>query len=206
MLRPPELVRELAAEHQAVRERVGLFDQSSFAKFVLKGRDRRRCSDGSAPMTSTCRSARPSIRSGSNERGGIEADLTVTREAEDAFLIVTSCATQTRDFTWLCRSIPDEARAVAFDVSSAYAVLGLMGPRSRELLTTLTDADLSTAAFPFATSQIIDLATRAYGQPDYLRGRAGYELYIPTEFAQSVYDVIVGRAGPLGCASRATTP
>src|SRR5437870_12026266 len=92
-----------------------------------------------------------------NERGGIEADLTVTREAEDAYLVVTSCATQTRDFSWLCRSIPAEARAVALDVSPAYAVLGLMGPQSRELLATLTDADLSSAAFPFATSQVIDL-------------------------------------------------
>ena len=69
-----------------------------------------------------------------NERGGIEADLTVTREAEAAYLIVTSCATQTRDFGWLCRSIANEARAVAIDVSSAYAVLGLMGPHSRDVL------------------------------------------------------------------------
>ena len=69
-----------------------------------------------------------------NARGGIEADLTVTREAEDRFLIVTAAATQTRDFAWLRRHIPEGARAIAVDVTSAYAVLGVMGPRSRELL------------------------------------------------------------------------
>src|SRR3979490_2408035 len=149
-----------AAEHQAVRERVGLIDQSSFAKFMLKGRDAatvlgRVCANdidvpiGKAVYTQWL-----------NERGGIEADLTVTREAEDAFLIVTSCATQTRDFTWLCRSIPDEARAVAFDVSSAYAVLGLMGPRSRGLLPTPTYPPPRFHSPPPRSSI---WATRAYG-------------------------------------------
>jgi 4-methylaminobutanoate oxidase (formaldehyde-forming) len=134
-----------------------------------------------------------------NERGGIEADVTLTREAEDAYLIVSSCATQTRDFGWLCRSIPQDARALALDVSSAYAVLGLMGPRSRELLATLTDADLSTAAFPFRTSRVIDLGyARVRASRITYVGELGYELYIPTEFAQGVYDVLVGAGEPFG--------
>jgi 4-methylaminobutanoate oxidase (formaldehyde-forming) len=134
-----------------------------------------------------------------NERGGIEADVTVTREAEEAYLVVTSCATQTRDFDWLCRSIPHEARAVAVDVSSAYAVLGLMGPKSRELLGMLTDADLSTDAFPFGASRIIDVGyARVRASRITYVGELGYELYIPTEFAQSVYDVIVSAGAPFG--------
>jgi len=134
-----------------------------------------------------------------NERGGIEADLTVTREAEDSYLIVSACATQARDFHWLSRSIPDDARAVAVDVSPAWAVLGLMGPRSRELLQSLTDADLSTAAFPFGTSRIIDLGyARVRASRITYVGELGYELYIPTEFAQSVYDVIVAAGAPYG--------
>jgi 4-methylaminobutanoate oxidase (formaldehyde-forming) len=188
-----------AGEHRAVRERVGLFDQSSFAKFVLKGRDAatvlgRICAnDIDVPIGKVV------YTQWLNERGGIEADLTVTREAEDAYLIVTACATQTRDFGWLCRRIPDETRAVAIDVSSAYAVLGLMGPHSRDLLATLTDADLSTAAFPFATSQIIDLGyARVRASRITYVGELGYELYIPTEFAQSVYDVIVGAGRSVG--------
>ena len=183
-----------AAEHQAVREHVGLFDQSSFAKFVLKG------PEAAAALGRICANdidvpvGRIVYTQWLNERGGIEADLTVTREAEDAYLIVTACATQTRDFAWLCRNLGD-ARAAAVDASSAYAVLGLMGPRSRELLATLTDAELSTAAFPFGTSQIIDLGyARVRASRITYVGELGYELYIPTEFAQSVYDVIV-RAG-----------
>ncbi len=188
-----------AGEHRAVREQVGLFDQSSFAKFVLQGRDAatvlgRICAnDVDVPLGKVV------YTQWLNERAGIEADLTVTREAEDAYLIVSSCATQTRDFSWLRRSIPNEARAVALDVSSAYAVLGLMGPRSRELLATLTDADLSTAAFPFATSQIIDLGyARVRASRITYVGELGYELYIPTEFAQSVYDVIVSAGAAFG--------
>ena len=123
-----------AAEHQAVREQVGLFDQSSFAKFVLKGRDAARVLGRLSANEVDVPIGRIVYTQWLNERGGIEADLTLTREAEDAYLIVTSCATQTRDFAWLCRGIPADARAVAVDVSSAYAVLGLMGPRSRELL------------------------------------------------------------------------
>ncbi|MBV8910040.1 MAG: GcvT family protein, partial [Gammaproteobacteria bacterium] len=184
-----------AAEHRAVRERVGLFDQSSFAKFLVKGADAasalgRICAnDVDVPV------GRVVYTQWLNDRGGIEADLTVTRESEHAYLIVTACASQTRDFTWLSRNLPEGARAVAVDVSSAYAVLGLMGPRSRELLATLTDTDLSTRAFPFGTSQVIDLGyARVRASRITYVGELGYELYIPGEFAQSVYDVIV-RAG-----------
>jgi 4-methylaminobutanoate oxidase (formaldehyde-forming) len=188
-----------AAEHHAVRERVGLFDESSFAKFVLKGHDAARVLGRMCANEVDVPIGRIVYTQWLNERGGIEADLTVTREAEDAYLIVTSCATQTRDFSWLCRAIPDDARAVALDVSSAYAVLGLMGPLSRELLTTLTDADLSTSAFPFATSRLIDLGyARVRASRITYVGELGYELYVPTEFAQSVYDEIVAAGQPFG--------
>ena len=184
-----------AAEHRAVRERVGLFDQSSFAKFLVRG------ADAASALGRICANdidvpvGRVVYTQWLNERAGIEADLTVTREAEDAYLVVTACAAQTHDFSWLRRHLPDGARAVAVDVSSAYAVLGLMGPRSRELLATLTDTDLSTRAFPFGTSQVIDLGyARVRASRITYVGELGYELYIPTEFAQSIYDVIV-RAG-----------
>ncbi len=188
-----------AGEHRAVREQVGLFDQSSFAKFVLRGRDAATVLGRICANDVDVPPGKVVYTQWLNERAGIEADLTVTREAEDAFLIVSSCATQTRDFSWLCRSIPNQACAVALDVSSAYAVLGLMGPRSRELLATLSDADLSTAAFPFATSRIIDLGyARVRASRITYVGELGYELYIPTEFAQSVYDVIVTAGAAFG--------
>ncbi|WP_025038448.1 GcvT family protein [Bradyrhizobium sp. DOA9] len=180
-----------AAEHRAVREGVGLFDQSSFAKFILEGDDaeailNRICAnDISVPV------GRVVYTQWLNERGGIEADLTVTREGPKRFLIVTAAATQVKDFAWLTRHIPEGARAIATDVSSAYAVLGVMGPKSRDLLSKLTDADLSNSAFPFATSRIIDLgyAKVRASRITYV-GELGWELYIPTEFAQGVYDCI----------------
>ena len=182
-----------------MRERVGLFDQSSFAKFVLKGADAAKVLGRICANEVDVPPGKVVYMQWLNERGGIEVDLTVTREAEDTFLIVTACAAQTRDFSWLCRHVPAEARAVAVDISSAYAVLGLMGPRSRELLATLTDADLSTAAFPFGTSQIIDLGyARVRASRITYVGELGYELYIPTEFAQAVYDVIISAGGAFG--------
>jgi glycine cleavage system T protein len=188
-----------AAEHQAVRERVGLFDQSSFAKFVLKGRDAARVLGRLSANEVDVPIGRIVYTQWLNERGGIEADVTVTREAEDSYLIVTSCASQTRDFAWLCRGIPEDARAVAVDVSSAYAVLGLMGPRSRELIATLADSDLSSATFPFATSRLIDLGyARVRASRITYVGELGYELYIPTEFAQAVYDRIIEAGQPFG--------
>ncbi|MBS0580520.1 MAG: FAD-dependent oxidoreductase [Proteobacteria bacterium] len=181
-----------AREHAAVRERVGLFDQSSFAKFALVG------ADAEAVLNQIC-AAEVAVPVGRivytpwlNERGGIEADLTVTREAEDRYLIVTACASQTRDFHWLRTHIPEHARAAAVDVSSGYAVLGLMGPRSRSLLGELTDADLGNEAFPFGTSRVIDLAyARVRASRITYVGELGWELYIPTEFAPAVYEAIV---------------
>jgi 4-methylaminobutanoate oxidase (formaldehyde-forming) len=180
------------AEHRTVRENVGLFDQSSFAKFQLEGRD------SEAVLNRIC-TANVDVPVGKvvytqwlNERGGIEADLTVTREAETRYLIVTSCATQVRDLAWLQRHIPDDSRAIAVDVSAAHSVLALMGPRSRELLSSLTDSDLSNTAFPFGTSRVIDLGyARVRASRITYVGELGWELYVGSDFAQSVYDEIV---------------
>ncbi|MBV9912336.1 MAG: aminomethyltransferase family protein, partial [Sinobacteraceae bacterium] len=118
--------------------------------------------------------------------------LTVTREAHDRFLVVSACATQTRDFHWLQAHIPKEARVIAVDVSSAFVVLGIMGPHSRGLLAALTDADLSNGAFPLYRSRIIDLGyARVRASRISYVGELGWELYIPSEFSQSVYDDIV---------------
>ena len=188
-----------AAEHRAVREAVGLFDQSSFGKFVLEG------PDAAAVLNRICANdidgpvGRVLYTQWLNERGGIEADLTVTRESEDRFLIVTAAATQTRDLAWLKRHVPDGARAIAFDASSGLAVLGLMGPQSRALLATLTRADLSNAAFPFGTSQVLDLGfARVRASRITYVGELGWELYVGTEFVQGLYDSIVERGEDFG--------
>jgi glycine cleavage system T protein len=188
-----------AEEHIAVRESVGLFDQSSFGKYILEGADaeailNRVCAnDVSVPV------GRIVYTQWLNERGGIEADLTITRESETRFLIVTAAATQIRDLAWLRRHIPEDARAIAVDVTSGFAVLGLMGPKSRQVLSRLTDADLSNAAFPFATSRQIDLGyARARASRITYVGELGWELYLPTEFVQGVFDSLTEEGAAAG--------
>ncbi len=188
-----------ADEHHAVRNAVGMFDLSSFGKFSLQGAEAetvlsRICAnDVAVPVGKIV------YTQWLNERGGIEADLTVTREAADRYLIVTAAATQTRDFAYLQEHIPDDARAIAIDVTSSQAVLSIMGPNSRALLQTLTDADLSNDAFPFGTSQIIDLAyARVRASRVTYVGELGWELYIPTEFATGVFDALVAAGEAFG--------
>ncbi len=188
-----------AAEHRAVRDAVGLFEQSSFGKFVLEGPDaetvlNRVCANDVAVPT-----GKVVYTQWLNERGGIEADLTVTREAADRYLIVTAAATQVRDFTYLKHSIPADARAIATDVTSGWAVLSVMGPNSRALLQSLTADDLSHEAFPFGTSRHIDLAyARVRASRLTYVGELGWELYIPTEFATGVFDVLVAAGTGFG--------
>ncbi len=188
-----------AREHRAVREQVGLFDLSSFAKFVVQGRDAEQCLNRICAADVAVPVGKIVYTQWLNERGGIEADVTVTREAEDRYLVVTSCASQTRDLTWLRKSLPAHAHCMAFDFSSGIAVLGLMGPRSRSLLSSLTDTDLSNDAFPFGTSRMIDLGyARVRASRITYVGELGWELYIASEFAQSVFDEIALRGGEFG--------
>lgn len=179
------------AEHTAVREGVGLFDLSSFAKFLLQGADAARVLGRICARNIDVYPGRAVYTQWLNQRGGIEADLTVTRLDEERFLIVTSAASQVRDLCWLRDHIPDDARAVATDVTSAYAVIGLMGPASRQLLSALTPDDLSAASFPFGASREIDLAyARVRATRMSYVGELGWELYVPSEFALAVFDSI----------------
>jgi 4-methylaminobutanoate oxidase (formaldehyde-forming) len=146
-----------AAEHRAVREGVGLFDQSSFAKFRLQGRDAAKILNRVCANDIDQAPGRLIYTQWLNERGGIEADLTVTRMDEQTFLIVTAAETEVRDFAWLKLHIPDDAHCVLTNVTSGSGVISLMGPRSRELLQSLTPTDMSHTAFPFATSREIEL-------------------------------------------------
>ena len=188
-----------AQEHAAVRNAVGLFDQSSFAKFLVQGPDAEKVLNHLCANNVSVPVGKVVYTQWLNARGGIEADLTITREALDRYLVVSAAATQTRDFAWLNRNIDPDARATAVDVSSSMAVLGVMGPRSRELISLLTNADMSNAAFPFGTSQVIDLAyARVRASRITYVGELGWEIYIPVEFAPSVFDAIMKEGEPLG--------
>ena len=178
----------VGAEHRAVRERGGRFDQSSFAKFLLVG------PDAAAALDWICAN-RVDKPVGSltytqmlNARGGIQCDLTVARLAEDRFYIVTGTGFATHDFTWIERSIPEGLRASLVDVTSAYATLSLMGPKARDLLSEVTRDDVSNAAFPFGTWRgvTIDGAAVHALRVTYV-GELGWELHVPTEQALAVY-------------------
>ena len=181
-----------AEEHRAVREGVGLLDQTSFAKFRLQGRDAAQVLGRVSANEVDVPPGRIVYTQWLNDAGGIEADLTVTRLSPDDYLIVTSGEFQVRDYHWLKGHIPEGAHAVLTDVTSGLAVLGVMGPRARTLLQSLSPDDLAGNAFPFGTSREIELAqahVRA-ARITYV-GELGWELYIPTEFALGVYDALV---------------
>ncbi|MDC6705806.1 hypothetical protein OEZ83_25920, partial [Leclercia adecarboxylata] len=136
-----------------------------------------------------------------NERGGIEADVTVTRLAETSFLIVTIAASQVRDMGWLRRHLPADGHVFVRDVTPALPMLALMGPRSRALLQSLSPDDLSDAGRPFGATREIELG---YARVRVTRvtyvGELGYEILIPGEFAQHVFDVLVEAGAPFGLA------
>jgi len=188
-----------AAEQSNTRHAVTVFDQTSFSKYLMVG------ADSEAALQWLC-TADVGVEIGKavytgmlNERGTYESDVTVTRTGADEFFIVSSAATTERDKDHIRRSMPAEARASLVDVTSAYAVLGVMGPDSRDLLATLTDADLSDDAFPFGTSQLISLgyATVRATRITYV-GELGWELYVPAEFAVGVYQDLMEAGKPFG--------
>ncbi|GAB7543812.1 GcvT family protein [Cupriavidus sp. 8B] len=188
-----------AAECRAVRDAVALFDQTSFAKFMVQGPDATRAlnwisvSDVDVPI------GKMVYTQWLNPYGGIEADLTITRTGSESYLVVTAGATQTRDFSWLQRNIPDGLRCVATDITSGMAVLSVMGPNSRALLEKVSGEDLSNAAFPFATSREIQLGyTRVRASRITFVGELGWELYIPIEFTVHVYEQLMKAGEPFG--------
>ncbi|HSF84354.1 MAG TPA: FAD-dependent oxidoreductase [Acidimicrobiia bacterium] len=178
-------------ECDAVRHHVGLFDQASFAKFDVRGPDAMAALNRMCGNDIDTEIGKVVYTQWLNERGGIEADLTVTRRAEDRFLVVTSAATATRDWAWLRRHVRDRSVAIE-DVTDAMPTIGVMGPRSRELLAGLTDTDLSNEAFAFGTARELEIAGRRVLalRVSYV-GELGWELNVAPEDAVALYDAIV---------------
>jgi sarcosine dehydrogenase len=188
----PNWFDAVGREHKAARERVALFDQTSFAKFLLTGPDAEKALSWIAANDVAKPPGHLVYTQMLNARGGIECDLTVARLARDQYYIVTGTGFATHDFDWIARSIPEGLDARLIDVTSSYAVLSVMGPKSRELLQSLSENDLSNAAFPFGRVQRITVA----GAPvlalrvTYV-GELGWELHIPVEFAASLYESLM---------------
>ena len=186
------------AECLAVRDRVTLFDQSCFAKFLVQG-------PGACSVLNRLSTAELDVPIGKiiytqwlNERGGIEADLTITRLASDEYMVVTAAVCQTRDLAWLRKAIAASPATPCYvtDVTAGIAMFGIMGPASRALLAELSGADLSNAAHPFGSSREIEIGyARVRASRITFVGELGWELYVPAESCLEVYERLMA-AGP----------
>jgi 4-methylaminobutanoate oxidase (formaldehyde-forming) len=186
-------------EHRAARETVALFDQSSFAKFEMQGRDAEAALSWVAANDVTRPAGRLVYTQMLNSRGGIECDLTVARLASDHYTIVTGTGFRTHDFAWIRQNIPAGLDATLTDVTEDYGTLSLMGPRARDVLVAVTAADVSHAGFPFGAVREIAVAgisVRAL-RVTYV-GELGWELHVPIGETGKVFDALMAAGSPYG--------
>jgi 4-methylaminobutanoate oxidase (formaldehyde-forming) len=178
-------------EERACREDVVIFDQTSFAKLLLKGRD------ALAVLERLC-AARVDVAPGRivytpllNARGGYESDVTVARLAPDAFFILSGSAQSTRDMAWIERHIEPHEHAALVDVTSGWSIVSVMGPKAEALLASLSSDDVSKAGLPFGTTRDIDVgyARVRAARMSYVGG-PGYELCVTTDQCVTLYDAL----------------
>jgi 4-methylaminobutanoate oxidase (formaldehyde-forming) len=189
----------VAAEHKATREAVTIVDETSFGKFLIQGRDaeavlQKICAnDIAVPVGRT-------VYTGLlNQRGTFESDVTLARLARDRFLLITGSAQVTRDADWIGRNTPPDAHVGLTDVTGAWTVLSVMGPNSRKLLQKVSPADFTNAAFPFGMVREVSIgyATVLASRRTYM-GELGWELYVPVEFAVTVFETLHGAGASFG--------
>jgi 4-methylaminobutanoate oxidase (formaldehyde-forming) len=192
----------VASECRATRDAVALYDQSTMTKFIVEGRDALKvletlsCNKIDVPINKLV------YTQWLNVKGGIEADLTITRIAEQQFMVVSAAASHNRDLSYLRGHAANAEHCFVVDQTAALPMLGIMGPHSRALLEKLApDTDFSNEAFPFGTSQIIEIG---YAQVRASRityvGELGWELYIPGDFAMHVFEQITEAGAEFGLA------
>jgi 4-methylaminobutanoate oxidase (formaldehyde-forming) len=188
-----------AAEHKACREDVIVMDVTSMSKFLVQGRDAEKVLNQICANDVAVPAGKVVYTQWLNERGGMVADLTVSRLAEDKYFIVSAGDFYTHDLYWLNKHIPADAHAFVTDVTSGYTLLNLQGPKSRQLMERVSTADVSKDAFPYMTVQEIDVN---YALVQVMRvtyeGELGFELYIPAEFSAHVYEAVVAAGQDLG--------
>jgi dimethylglycine dehydrogenase len=189
----------VAEECRAVRSGVGVLDQTSFAKFELSGPGAERFLDLLCANALPAGVGRIALTQMCTESGGVECDVTVTRLADDRFYVVSAAATETHDLAWIERHLPDDGSVRLDNVTDRFGVLTLAGPRSRELLGALTDADLSREAFPFFRCRELEIgmAPARVLRVSYV-GELGYELHHPIHLSRHLYEQVLAAGEPLG--------
>jgi dimethylglycine dehydrogenase len=197
--RPDWLPYEIA-ECEAVRERAGLLDMSSFAKYEVRG-------PGAAALLDRLsanrlpKPGRVTLVQMLTPSGGIKCDLTVSRLAEDRFYLITAAGTETHDLDWIARHAPTDGTVELENVTARWGVLAIAGPRSREILATLSDDDLSNAAFPFMAVRDIHLgAVPVRALRVTYTGELGWELHHPIEYTRTLYDRLLEAGSSHGLA------
>jgi sarcosine dehydrogenase len=191
----------VGAEHKAVRERVGVFDQSSFAKYELRGRDAAEALSWICANDVTRPVGRLTYTQMLNSRGGIECDLTVARLADDHFYIVTGTGFRTHDLAWIRDHIRPAFDARIADVTEEWGTLSVMGPKARDVIVAITKADMSNKAFPFGHVRKIEIAghrLRAL-RVTYV-GELGWELHVPIAATGDVFDALMQAGAQHGIA------
>lgn len=195
----PNWFEAVAREHQAVRQTAALFDQTSFAKFTLSGPDA--CAALNWIAANNVDRAPGSLiyTQMLNDKGGIECDLTVVRQAEDQFYIVTGTGFLTHDFDWIKSNIPTGMDCELVDITDKKAVLSLMGPRSRDILSLIVTTDISNPAFGFGKAKFLEIAGHEVLalRVTYV-GELGWELHMDKECAQDVYATLMGAGKTCG--------
>jgi len=188
-----------AAEQRNTRENVVVFDQTSFSKYLVTGADAEDFLQWLCTADLAVPVGRNVYTAVLNADGTYESDVTITRIGHSEFLVVSSSATTVRDLDYFRKQIRPGQSVAIVDVTSSYAVYGVMGPRSRELLQRVSRADFSNEAFPFGISQEIDCgySTVRATRVTYV-GELGWELYVPTEFAVGVYETLMEAGADLG--------
>ena len=174
----------------AVRTGVGMYDMSSFGKLRVEGPDAEAFLNHVAGADMSVPAGKIVYTQFLNDRGGIEADVTVTRLSETAYLVVTPAATRLADETWLRRHLGDR-RVVITDVTAGEGVLAVMGPRARELMQAVSPADFSNDANPFGTAQDVEigLGLARVHRVSYV-GELGWEVYVSADMAAHVFETI----------------
>jgi sarcosine dehydrogenase len=178
-------------EHRQAREAVGVFDQSSFAKYEVTGKGAAAALDNVCANDVARAPGRLSYTQLLNSRGGIEADLTVARLDDDRFYLVTGTGFRTHDLAWIADHLPKGDVAIR-DITEEWGTLALMGPKSREVLASLTDTDVSNAAFPFGQVRELTIAkTRCRALRITYVGELGWELHVPLAATGAVFDALM---------------
>jgi 4-methylaminobutanoate oxidase (formaldehyde-forming) len=191
-----------SAEQLAARQRVAVFDQTSFAKLLVTGPDAEAALQWLCTNDVAVPPGRTVYTGMLGSQGTYESDITVTRLSATEFLLVASSASAVRDADHIQRRLPAGAAASVTDVTSAYAVYGVMGPQARSLLRRLTAASLDDGPFPFGSSRMIDLGyARVRATRITYVGELGWELYVPAEFAVGVYTDLMAAGTDLGVAN-----